>query len=77
MYISEGVGYVTKKGFARRPYRKSISKTLMLTSPADDLFLDFLRRLLQWEPELRMSAEEALNHPWITQANDFHKLPKI
>ena len=49
----------------------------MLKSPEDDIFLDFLRRLLQWDPDLRMSAEEALNHPWITQANDFHKLPKI
>lgn len=49
----------------------------MLKSPEDDIFLDFLRRLLQWDPDLRMSAEEALNHPWITQANDFQKLPKI
>lgn len=74
----EGVSYVTKKGFARRPYRKSISKTLLLESPKDDIFLDFMTRLLQWDPKKRMSAAEALNHPWITGIKaDFTKLPSI
>jgi len=69
---------VTKKGFARRPYRKSIKKTLLLETPEHDVFHDFLTRLLQWEPTDRMTAEEALNHPWITgKSEDMIKLPKL
>jgi len=74
----EAVQYVTKKGFARRPYRKSITKTLLLESPANDLFHDFMSRLLQWEPAERMTAGQALNHPWITgRSEDMIKLPKL
>ena len=76
--ISEAVCYVTEKGFHRRPYRKSITKTLQLNSPEHDLLLDFLKRLLQWDPDKRLTAEEALNHPWITgKIEDFPKLPPI
>lgn len=75
---SEAVCYVTKRGFHRRPYRKSITKTLQLSSPENDIFLDFLRRLLQWDPSLRLSADEALNHPWITgKDSDMDLLPPI
>jgi hypothetical protein len=35
----------------------------------DENFLDFLAQLLQIDPDLRMSADEALKHPWITLAN--------
>lgn len=74
----EAVCYVTKKGFARRPYRKSISTTLLLETPEHDMFLDFLTRLLQWDPSDRMSAGQALNHPWITgRSEDMIKLPKL
>jgi hypothetical protein len=34
----------------------------------DDQFLDFLVKLLQIDPDLRMSAAEALGHPWITHS---------
>ena len=70
--------YVTEKGFHRRPYRKSITKTLQLNSPEHDLLLDFLTRLLQWDPDKRLTPEEALNHPWLTGNNDdFARLPPI
>jgi serine/threonine protein kinase len=73
----EAVCYETKKGFKRRPYRKSITKTLLLDTPDHDLFLDFLQRLLRWDPIERMSAVDALNHPWITgDLKDFSKLPR-
>jgi len=72
------VHYKTEKGFQRRPYRKSITKTLGLTSPENDLFQDFLRRLLQWEPEKRMTAAEALNHPWLTGIEeDMKRIPAL
>jgi dual specificity tyrosine-phosphorylation-regulated kinase 2/3/4 len=74
----EAVCYVTEKGFHRRPYRKSISKTLQLNSPEHDLLLDFLTRLLQWEPDKRLTPEEALNHPWLTgNTEDVARLPPI
>ena len=76
--FSEAVCYVTKRGFHRRPYRKSIPKTLQLNSPEHDLFQDFLRRLLQWDPAQRLSADEALNHPWITNVqSDMDLLPSL
>jgi len=34
----------------------------------DENFLDFLAQLLQIDPDLRMSADEALKHPWITRS---------
>lgn len=34
----------------------------------DSNFLDFLSSLLQVDPDLRPSASEALQHPWITQS---------
>lgn len=74
----EGVHYKTEKGFQRRPYRKSIPKTLGLTSPENDVFQDFLRRLLQWEPDKRMTAAEALNHPWLTGIEeDMKRIPAL
>lgn len=74
----EAVCYVTEKGFHRRPYRKSITKTLQLNSPEHDLLMDFLKRLLKWDPDKRLTAEEALNHPWITgKIEDVPKLPPI
>jgi len=29
------------------------------------MFVDFVSKLLAIDPELRLSAEEALKHPWI------------
>jgi len=34
----------------------------------DIYFLDFVHNLLQIDPYKRLSAEEALQHPWLTQA---------
>jgi dual specificity tyrosine-phosphorylation-regulated kinase 2/3/4 len=31
----------------------------------DSLFVDFVKRCLEWWPQKRMTAEEALRHPWI------------
>jgi len=29
------------------------------------LFIDFLRKMLAWDPEQRLSAAELLSHPWL------------
>lgn len=36
-----------------------------LNGRGDALFVDFLRRCLQWDPARRMTAQQALQHPWI------------
>jgi dual specificity tyrosine-phosphorylation-regulated kinase 2/3/4 len=54
---------------------------LLLTSTdsrkyEDSLFADFVRRCLEWWPQKRMTAEEALRHPWIgnTEVGAWKKL---
>lgn len=42
---------------------KSLEKTL--GSQTDYKFIDFVRRCLRYEPELRMTPAEALNHEWL------------
>ncbi|XP_077983113.1 dual specificity tyrosine-phosphorylation-regulated kinase 2-like [Glandiceps talaboti] len=37
----------------------------------DPLFLDFLRKCLEWDPATRMSPNQALRHPWLRR-----RLPK-
>ena len=34
----------------------------------DDNFNDFMKGLLEIDPNLRLSAREALNHPWMTES---------
>jgi dual specificity tyrosine-phosphorylation-regulated kinase 2/3/4 len=36
-----------------------------LKNMADDLFIDFLKRCLDWDPEQRLSPANALKHPWL------------
>jgi serine/threonine protein kinase len=58
------------KGKKKRPSTKSLTNTV----PTNDAsFLDFLRKCLNWNPKERMSAEEGLQHPWITSL--FNRLP--
>lgn len=47
----------------KRPGTKSLREALKC---ADEAFLDFLGRCFEWEPEKRMTPEEALSHGWIT-----------
>lgn len=44
------------------------SKPLIeLIGDESDSFLDFLGRILVWDPELRITPLEALQHPWIVE----------
>ena len=52
------------KGRKRRPGTRELSSAVKTT---DGLFLDFLRQCLQWDPESRITPEEALRHQWITE----------
>jgi serine/threonine protein kinase len=43
------------------------SRKLRYAVPTGDrLFVDFLNRCLELDPKDRLSAKEALHHPWIT-----------
>lgn len=33
-----------------------------------ELFLNFIKSMLQWEPEKRSTARELLNDPWMTKS---------
>ncbi|XP_030645401.1 dual specificity tyrosine-phosphorylation-regulated kinase 4 [Chanos chanos] len=50
------------KGKKRRPNSKDLA-TVLKTN--DALFLDFLKRCLTWEPNKRMTPDEAMQHEWI------------
>ncbi len=52
------------KGRKRRPGGRELSSAVKTT---DLLFLDFIQQCLQWDPERRITPEEALRHRWITE----------
>jgi serine/threonine protein kinase len=56
---------VNSKGKKRRPSSKTLSSALKCSDMA---FLDFLDRCLDWDPNRRMTPDEALSHPFITGA---------
>ena len=33
---------------------------------------DFLMKILKWKPEDRPTAQEMLNHRWLTMPDDYH-----
>ncbi|KAJ3346745.1 Dual specificity tyrosine-phosphorylation-regulated kinase [Entophlyctis luteolus] len=55
--------FTNSKGKKRRPGTKSLSHVLRTT---DAVFLDFVERCLEWDPDRRMKPDEALRHEWIT-----------
>ncbi|KAJ3072299.1 Dual specificity tyrosine-phosphorylation-regulated kinase [Podochytrium sp. JEL0797] len=54
--------HTDSKGHKRRPGSKSLRDVLRTS---DVVFLDFLEKCLEWDPELRMKPEEALRHEWL------------
>jgi serine/threonine-protein kinase SRPK3 len=38
-----------------------------LTGDEQKKFLEFLRCMLQWRPEDRMTAKQLLDHPWVVK----------
>jgi len=54
----------SKRGKLRGP-PASRSLQSALKSKADDYFIDFLKRCLEWNPELRMTPQQALKHSWL------------
>jgi len=52
------------KARARIPGSKTLKDVLKTD---DEEFLDFLARCLDWNPETRMTADQGLQHPWISK----------
>lgn len=65
MFFDENnVSLYTKKfkGKIKPPGGKLLAKAIESDDPD---FVDFIKHCLIWEPEKRMTAEQALNHRWI------------
>ena len=50
------------RGKLRKPHGKPLS---LLIGDEDPDFLDFTQRCLEWDPELRLTPDEALRHVWV------------
>nr|CDP94796.1 BMA-MBK-2, isoform f [Brugia malayi] len=54
----------SKRGKPRGP-PGSRSWNSALKNQGDDLFIDFLRQCLDWDPDKRLTPQQALKHPWL------------
>lgn len=63
-FEKDGTPIITpnSRGKRRYPCTKDIQQVLECDDP---LFLDFIMKCLVWEPEKRMTPEQALRHEWI------------
>lgn len=60
----DGTPIITPNSRGKRRY--PCTKDIQQVMECDDrLFLDFIMRCLVWEPEKRMTPEEALRHEWV------------
>ncbi|KAJ2619341.1 serine/threonine protein kinase, CMGC, dual-specificity [Coemansia spiralis] len=56
--------YTSTKGKRRRPGSRPLAQ--VLARARDPRLIDFVMRTLAWDPAIRMTPEDALRHPWIT-----------
>jgi dual specificity tyrosine-phosphorylation-regulated kinase 2/3/4 len=69
-FLRDSTGYKSlriadRKGRSRIPGTRSLESILQ---SVDAKLLDFVRQCLEWDPSLRMTPEQALAHPFLTQA---------
>ncbi|KAL0220048.1 hypothetical protein P9112_005701 [Eukaryota sp. TZLM1-RC] len=55
------------RGKKRRPSTRDLSSAVRSSNP---LFLDFLRQCLAWDPNIRLTPSQALQHPFLNEQND-------
>ena len=56
--------------FTSTPPRKSVPFEIHNAAAEAPLSLDLLSKLLHWDPTVRLSAAEALEHPWFVGWRD-------
>jgi len=71
--------FFNDKGQPKSPLRcrMGVRKLETVLECKDREFVDFLKKCLEWEPNKRMTPEEALTHPWILQELQSHTLGKV
>eukprot|EP00756_Hemistasia_phaeocysticola_P032532 Hpha_TRINITY_DN16412_c0_g1::TRINITY_DN16412_c0_g1_i1::g.158874::m.158874/K18669/DYRK2_3_4; dual specificity tyrosine-phosphorylation-regulated kinase 2/3/4 len=52
------------KGRKRRPGAKNLKDSLRVN---DDMFENFVRGFLEWEPDKRTRPDQAMHHPWLRE----------
>ena len=59
--------YLMRGGSRGAPASRNIQQVLgpFIKQDQDSLVIDFVRRCLQWEPASRLTADQALGHPWL------------
>lgn len=58
--------YTNSKGKTRLPASRGLNEVL---KSAESSFVDFIQKCLEWDPNKRLSAEQALTHEWIEGAS--------
>ncbi|KAJ2513104.1 serine/threonine protein kinase, CMGC, dual-specificity [Coemansia sp. RSA 1939] len=56
--------YTSSKGKKRRPGSRPLAQ--VLGRARDPRLVDFIMRTLAWDPAVRITPEDALRHPWVT-----------
>ena len=54
------------RGKKRKPNSKTLAQVLRCN---DQLFVDFVSRCLDWDPEKRMTPDEGMFHEWIQESS--------
>ncbi|XP_077967353.1 dual specificity tyrosine-phosphorylation-regulated kinase 4-like isoform X2 [Styela clava] len=62
---AKAINYTTESGLKRKPNRTPLA--LLLLGVDDALLFDLIARCLKWDPQLRITSEEALQHPYLKE----------
>ena len=50
--------------------KEPLSVRLREVLPGGEVFVDFIEKCLEWDPDVRMNPEQALQHPWFSETED-------
>jgi dual specificity tyrosine-phosphorylation-regulated kinase 2/3/4 len=62
-FFSQGLILPDKYGNILQPGSKKLEEII----EGETIFLDFIEGCLEWDPAFRMTAQQALDHPWLRQ----------
>ena len=74
MYVCDGLTawfcFQEYAKFTSAPPQRAVPFNISHAAAAAPLSLDLLSKLLHWDPTMRLSAAEALEHPWFDRWRD-------